>query len=78
MIETSKKILLLFGLLKSSEAFSLQDAISNVFDVAPEHECILSQWSEWVEQGTCALVTRKRSYNYYMSEYTILQKKTAF
>ena len=66
MIETSKKIILLVGLFKTSESFDLLDA------ELPEHKCILpNTWTEWVEQGTCGEVTRTRSYKYYMCEYEI-------
>ena len=69
MIETSKKILLLVGLFKSSESFPDLEVLDAI---APEEKCILQNtWTEWVEQGTCGEVTRTRSYKYYMCEYEI-------
>ena len=69
MIETPKKIILLVGLFKSSEAL-LNPALINA--VAPPNKCILPDtWTEWAEQGTCGAVTRTRSYKYYMCEYAI-------
>ena len=64
MVKIIKKEILLFVLFKSSRAF---------FD---ERKCILlNTWTEWVEQGSCGWITRKRSYKYYMCQYAILKKR---
>ena len=67
MIETSKQIILLVGLFKSSKAIA-----ANLDAILPLKKCLLpNTWTEWVEQGTCGEVTRTRSYKYYMCEYEI-------
>ena len=63
-----KKVILLFVLLKSTEAIVdlLNDAVNAV---APLSECILpNTWTEWIEEGTCGRITRKRFYRFYMCE----------
>ena len=65
-MKISKRVKILFVLLKSIKA---------LFD---EHECRLTQWTQWAGDGSCGTVTRTRSYTYYMCEYLITQKQISF
>ena len=75
MVNIFKRVIFLFVLLIPTKAWNPLDVVTAVADaVVPEHECPLSTWTEWDEQGTCGRVTRTRSYNYYMCEFEILRK----
>ena len=66
MVKILKIEIFFFVLLKSSEGF------------IEESECQLTAWTEWAEDGgTCGTVTRTRSYQYYMGEFFISQKKNS-
>ena len=76
MVIIFKRVIFFFVLLISSEAFDIVGAVVDA--VAPEHECKLTTWTEWGEQGTCGRVTRTRSYDYYMCEFEISRKHLSY
>ena len=70
MLEIFKRVIFFLVLFKLSEAGILSDIGGAIVDtIAPSRKCVSSDWTNWIEDGTCGRVTRKRSHEYYMCEY---------